>query len=149
VLLFALSGLACDVFNGYALPCVYHNALREASNLRRVKSAKKIVVDFKLLRLVLAYALRLMDYNPFHKLMPGNPLFELVFTVPEENDAESVFGVVDGTNPRAAGMAGIGKNVTVLFMLTDSAQSKVIHTKNKHYFALSDESGHVRFFTNT
>ena len=69
MLLFALSGLACDVFNGYTLPCVYHNALREASNLRRVKCADEIIVDFKLLCPALAHALRLMDYNLFHKLI--------------------------------------------------------------------------------
>jgi len=83
------------------------------------------------------------------EIVPGSQPFVLMFTVPEENDAESVFGVVDGTNPRAAGMVGIGRDVTVLFMLTDSAQSKSVRTKNKHYFALADKSGHVRFFTNT
>ena len=83
------------------------------------------------------------------EVMPGSLPFVMIFTVPEENGAESVFGVVDGANPRATGIAGIGKDVTVLFMLTDSDQSKEIHTKNKHYFALSDKSGHVRFFTNT
>ena len=69
MLLFALSGLACDVFNGYTLPCVYHNALREASNLRGVKCANKIIVDFKLLCPAFSNALRLMDYNLLYKLV--------------------------------------------------------------------------------
>ena len=92
----------------------------------------------------------------------GNPPIVLVFTVSndsktnngaEEQSAETVFGVVDGSSAHttglsgmSAGMRGISSDITLLFMLTDAEQSKTIDTKHKHYFALPDEQGHVRFF---
>lgn len=43
--------------------------MRQSRQRRGVKQCDKVIVDFGLLCPVLAYALRLMNNNPFHKLI--------------------------------------------------------------------------------
>lgn len=62
-------GLSCDVLNSYALSCVYHHALGQTGNFRRVKDANEIVVDFKALRPAFARSLGLIDNDFFYQLI--------------------------------------------------------------------------------
>lgn len=69
MLLFSLSSFSCDILNRHTLPCVYGHALRQRHNLRHIQNTDEIVVDFKLLCLVSAGALRLMNDDLFNQLV--------------------------------------------------------------------------------
>jgi len=47
LLLFSLSGLACDVFHRHALPCVYHYALRQGRYLRHIQNTDKVITGLR------------------------------------------------------------------------------------------------------
>ena len=68
-LIFVLCHFAGNILNRHAPACVHGDALRQASNFRRVKCADEIVVDVGLLGTVFAHALRLMYNNLFHKFI--------------------------------------------------------------------------------
>ncbi len=69
MLLFSLSGLSGNILNRHALPCIDGHTLRQRHDLRHIQNADKVIVDFKLLRLVPAGALRLMNDDLFNQLV--------------------------------------------------------------------------------
>jgi len=48
LLLFSLSGLACDVFHRHALPYVYHYALRQGRYLRHIQNTDKVITGLRM-----------------------------------------------------------------------------------------------------